>query len=76
MHILLPLRVSGSCFFLFCRVFDDVPVGAGTKRLGMIVNEFSIESTPETVVVRSAGPNGIHGDADDITQEWTPDTKN
>ncbi len=37
-------------------------------------NEFSIESTPENVVVRSAGPNGIRGDADDITQEWTPDT--
>ena len=34
-------------------------------------NEMIVESSEETVVVRSCGPNGIKGDSDDLTMEWS-----
>ena len=61
--------------------FKSPPEGMSKKEwkgpyLGKIIpdpwgNEMIVESTGETVEVRSCGPNGVKGDADDLTMQWS-----
>ena len=61
--------------------FKSPPEGMSKKEwkgpyLGKIMpdpwgNEMIVESTEETVEVRSCGPNGVKGDADDLTMQWS-----
>ncbi len=38
-------------------------------------NDLVVESSEEKVVVRSCGPNGVKGDSDDVTMEWSSSSK-
>ena len=61
--------------------FKSPPKGMSKKEwkgpyLGKIIpdpwgNEMIVESTGGTVEVRSCGPNGVKGDADDLTMQWS-----
>ncbi|MEC8554052.1 MAG: type II secretion system protein GspG [Planctomycetota bacterium] len=61
--------------------FKSPPEGMSEKEwkgpyLGKILadpwgNEMIVESNEETVVVLSCGPNGLKGDSDDLTMEWS-----
>ena len=61
--------------------FKSPPKGMSDKEwkgpyLGKIIadpwgNEMIVESSEETVVVRSCGPNGVRGDSDDLTIKWS-----
>ena len=61
--------------------FKSPPEGMSEKEwkgpyLGKILadpwgNEMIVESNEETVLVLSCGPNGLKGDSDDLTLEWS-----
>ena len=61
--------------------FKSPPEGMSEKEwkgpyLGKILadpwgNEMIVESNEETVVVLSCGPNGLKGNSDDLTMEWS-----